>query len=77
MKRRVMAAGWLFEHSRIVRTLFVVAVWPPVYIADLVRGVDAPNWRRGMEWARTGEYAHEPTIPTSDIPAVVRRRSRP
>lgn len=75
MKPRVKFAGWLFERSRIARTLFVLAVWPPVYLADRIRGHEPPSWRRGMEWARNGEYVHEPTIPTSDTPAVVRRRS--
>jgi len=74
MKRRVNFAKRLFERSRIARTVFVLAVLPPVCVADWLRGVDAPNWRRGMQWARDGKYAHEPTIPTSDRPAVIGRR---
>lgn len=77
MKGRVKFAGWLFKRSRTARTLFVVAVWPPVYIADRLGGDEPPSWRRGMQWARDGKYANEPTIRTSDTPAVVRRRSRP
>ncbi|MER7166810.1 hypothetical protein ABT336_12200 [Micromonospora sp. NPDC000207] len=74
MKRRVVFAAWLFKRSRVARTAFVFAVWPPAYIADRVRGHEPPSWRRGMEWARTGQPNNEPTIPVSDTPAVVRRR---
>lgn len=74
VKRRVRIAGRLFQRSRLARTLFVIAVWPPAYIADRLRGHEPPSWRRGMEWARNGEVVHPPTIPTSDTPAVVRRR---
>ncbi|MEU7170204.1 hypothetical protein ABZ949_01780 [Micromonospora tulbaghiae] len=59
MKRRVRFAKRLFERSRIARTVFMLAALPAVSIADWVRGVDAPNWRRGMQWARDGKYAHE------------------
>lgn len=75
MKRRVRFALWLFERSRVARTLFVAAVWLPHYIADRIRGDEPLSWSRGMQWARDGEYADPPTIPTSDTPARVRRRT--
>ncbi|MEU5946295.1 hypothetical protein ABZ793_12125 [Micromonospora sp. NPDC047465] len=82
MKRRVKLAKRLFDRSRAARTLFVLTVWPPLHLADRVRGaiegwrdVDAASWRAGLDWARTGDADHLPTIPTSDTPAVVRRQS--
>ncbi|MEU0078413.1 hypothetical protein ABZY58_11000 [Micromonospora tulbaghiae] len=84
MKRRVKFAKRLFERSRTARTLFVITVWPPLHLADRIRGavegwrdVDAASWRAGLDWARDGDANRLPTIPTSDTPAVIGRRSQP
>lgn len=59
--------------STLARYVVVAAVWPPLRLADRLRGVDTPaSWRAGVEWAQGKQH---PTIRTADRPAVVRRRS--
>lgn len=61
MRRRVRAARWLFEWSRLARTLFVLVTWPIVRISDRLRHGPMTQPARladGLHWARTGRSAH-------------------
>jgi hypothetical protein len=55
VKRSTRVAFWLFERSRVARTVFILAVWPFTYVADRWRRVDPPSsLRTGLDWARDG-----------------------
>lgn len=72
---RVRQATRLFNRSRTARLLFASAIFPPVWIADTMRGIDPPaRWATAMHWVRTGRWPNVPTIRTADKPATVRRR---